>query len=263
MFDIEPGGQPLPPQEERKFLLDPSRASDIWLQASARLWQQPRDVARPVTYHRTTYFDTSDHAFFRGAGTVARRLRVREYATACTPGSALELGRSCFLELKQSAHGMRTKVRLELEAGDVDRRLAELASAGLVPCLTTWYQRAALADAAQSIRVTLDSDIRYCPPQPIGAPCDAPPAAFARASSLILEIKAGGPLPAWLRALVHPLEEASEFSKFGAGMEAAGLRTPDDSRLRCYSGAWPAPEVESRLNTTSGEPRTSGGATRI
>jgi hypothetical protein len=131
--------------------------------------------------------------------------------------------RPCFLELKQSAHGMRNKARLELEAPQVGDHLEQFGGAGLMPCLTTWYKRSALTDATESVRVTLDSELAYCPPQPIGGPCSAEPIAFARANALVLEIKTWGKLPGWLAQLVRTLREAADFSKFRAGMQAATL----------------------------------------
>ena len=230
MSESAASGLILSPQGETKFLLEATTAEQIWQRATAVMHPQVRDAARPFTYHRTTYFDTRDHAYFRGMGAVARRVRVREYATARTPGTALELMRPCFLELKQSAHGMRSKSRLEIEASEVGRHVAQMAGTGLFPCLTTWYQRTALTDATESIRMTLDSDIRYCPPQPIGAACRAAPAAFASADAVVLEIKAWGPLPQWLLALVRSIEEACDFSKFRAGMQAAGVCTEERER---------------------------------
>lgn len=208
-------------QGERKFLLDIDTATDIWTRASARLRPQLRDETRPITYHRTTYFDTPDHAYFRGTGGVARRIRVREYATACAPGASPTLMRPCFLELKQSSHGMRSKERLELEAPEVGNHLSQFGGPGLQPCLTTWYKRVALTDATESLRITLDSELAYCPPQPIGGPCTAEPIAFARAGSLVLEVKTWGGMPVWLMAIVRTLQEARDFSKFRAGMQAA------------------------------------------
>lgn len=210
-------------QGERKFLLDVATATDIWLRASACLRPQLREAGRPITYHRTTYFDTPDHAYYRGAGGVARRIRVREYATACAPGTAPVLMRPCFLELKQSSHGMRSKVRLELEAAEVGNHLEQFGGAGLMPCLTTWYKRTALTDATESIRVTLDSELAYCPPQPIGGPCSPEPLAFARSNALVLEIKSWGHLPPWLAAIMRTLKEAADFSKFRAGMQAVAI----------------------------------------
>jgi hypothetical protein len=208
-------------ESERKFLVDAETANDIWLRAGRHLQPQVRDTTRPVTYHRTTYFDTPDHAYFRGAGPVATRVRVREYATAAHEGEALRLMRPCFLELKQSANGLRHKSRLEIEGPELKGHLARFCGHGLLPCLTTWYRRRALTDPSEWIRMTLDMDLRYCAPQEIGAPCRTPESEFARASSLVLEIKTWGPLPSWLRALVLRLEEAADFSKFRAGMQAA------------------------------------------
>lgn len=224
-------------QGERKFLLDLETATAIWTRASARLRPQLRDATRPITYHRTTYFDTPDHAYFRGAGTVARRIRVREYATACVAGASPTLMRPCFLELKQSHHGMRSKQRLELEAPEVDNHLTRFGGPGLQPCLTTWYKREALTDGTDNVRVTLDSDLAYCPPQPIGGPCIAQPAAFARAGSLVLEIKTWGFIPSWLAALLTTLEEATNFSKFRAGMQAAGVIAAPSAPLASVDAA--------------------------
>ena len=210
-------------QGERKFLLDVATATDVWLRASEHLRPQLRDATRPITYHRTTYFDTPDHAYYRGTGGVARRIRVREYATACAPGTPPVLMRPCFLELKQSSHGLRSKARLELEAPEVGNHLEQFGGAGLMPCLTTWYKRVALTDSTESIRVTLDSELAYCPPQPIGAPCTTEPQAFARAGALVLEIKSWGHMPAWLAMLVRSLQETQDFSKFRAGMQAAAM----------------------------------------
>ena len=207
-------------QGEQKFLLEADMARDIWLRASSRLRPRLWDADRPITFHRTTYFDTPDHAYYRGTGPVAQRVRVREYAYARTAGAALELNRPCFFELKRSSHGQRSKTRLEIDASEVDRHLAQVGDT-LLPCLTTWYQRAALTDDTESIRITLDTDIHYCPPQQIGTPCAPALPAFARASSPILEIKTWGPLPGWLRALVRSIEEATVFSKFRAGMQEA------------------------------------------
>ncbi len=223
MPETAPGALLMAQQAERKFLLDASSAEVIWRRASARLHPQLRDADRPVTYHRTTYFDTLDHAYYRGAGPVAQRVRVREYATASSPGATLLLMRPCFLELKQSSHGMRSKTRLEIDdACEVDRHLDAVGGPGLVPCLTTWYQRAALTDGSERIRITLDSEIRYCAPQPLGAPCAEAPPSCERPSALVLEIKVWGVLPPWLRKLVRSIEEAADFSKFRAGMQAVG-----------------------------------------
>src|SRR5687768_9547467 len=101
-------------QGEQKFLLDAETAREIWLRASARLRPRLWVSDRPITFHRTTYFDTPDYAYYRGTGPFSQRIRVREYASARVDGEPLELQRSCYLELKRSAHGRRSKTRFEL-----------------------------------------------------------------------------------------------------------------------------------------------------
>ena len=61
----------LSPQGETKFLLEAQAAGEIWQRATDLMHPQVRDAARPFTYHRTTYFDTPDHAYFRGGGPVS------------------------------------------------------------------------------------------------------------------------------------------------------------------------------------------------
>ena len=207
-------------QGERKFLVDAPTAQRVWELASMRLCAETRDSSRPFTYHRTTYFDTPDHVYYRGDGPVATRIRVREYASAPGPGVAPTLTKPCFLELKQSAFGRRNKTRYEIEAQEIESHLTRFGGVKLLPCLTTWYRRTALTDAGERIRITLDSDLRYCEPQRIGGPCEVDPACCARVEDLVLEVKVWGSPPAWLRQLLRTLREAEEFSKFRAGMRA-------------------------------------------
>ena len=126
---------------------------------------------------------------------------------------------------------------MEIDGPDLDGHLSRFCGDGLQPCLTTWYRRAALTDPSEWIRMTLDMDLRYCAPEAIGAPCRTPSNEFARASSLVLEVKTWGPLPAWLRALVRELEEAADFSKFRAGMQAAGV---EPSTYLAIAGSGPS-----------------------
>ena len=84
----------------------------------------------------------------------------------------------CVLELKQSAAGLRSKSRLTMAPGDVASYLARVAGAradaALLPCMTTWYQRSALTDPEDRIRITLDRRVRFCVPTPVGSPCTGP-----------------------------------------------------------------------------------------
>jgi hypothetical protein len=231
-----PEGDLILNQREHKYLLDAHTAFSFWEIATTRLTAHCRDSSRPLNYVRTTYFDTDDFAYYRGtASTVARRLRAREYAAAAAPDETPELTGVCVLELKQSASGLRSKSRINIAPGDVASFLAKFSGnrkdAPLQPCMTTWYQRAALTDADDRIRVTLDSRIRFCAPTPVGTPClgAEPPEVLAHGPAFVLEIKLWDEPPSWLTRAMRGLKEAVGFSKFTAGMraaEAVGLIKP-------------------------------------
>jgi hypothetical protein len=215
-------------QREQKYLLDAHSAFTFWELASARLQPHRRDYYKPLMFIRTTYFDTPDFAYYRGLGsTVSRRLRAREYAASADMHAVPQLSGECVLELKQSASGLRSKSRVHVPAGDVGSYLANMPSARadrpLVPCMTTWYQRAALTDDKDRIRVTLDSRVRFCAPVAVGTPITAiePDEVLANGPPFILEIKLWEDPPAWLGRAMAGLEEAVGFSKFMAGMRAA------------------------------------------
>jgi hypothetical protein len=216
----------IPEQGEQKFVLDADAARLVWRVTTSKLRLHHREADRPVTYHRTTYYDTPDYAFYRGTGSRHRRLRVREYATAPRPGAAPVLMPGCFVELKESAGGIRHKTRFELPHADVPAALARFHDGPLGACLMTWYQRSALSDATSDLRVTLDSRIAFCRPVPLGGPLSAmlPETAFARGPDYILEVKAQRELPPWLVLLLRGLRETLGFSKFQAGMQAAERR---------------------------------------
>ena len=213
-------------QHEHKYLLDAWAARRVWTVASRHL-PSLQDPARPFAFVRTTYFDTADRAYQRSAqGEVSQRLRVREYATATVCGEAPTVADRCFLELKQSANGRRTKARLELEPRAVPAELARHADAPLTPVLTTWYQRRSLGDADGNLRITLDEGVTFCAPISVGSPGgDTAPKVLARGPGLVLEIKHWGDVPLWLKQALLGLKEAVGFSKFNAGMLAiAGIR---------------------------------------
>jgi hypothetical protein len=214
-----------PDQGERKFLLDAETACVVWRVIGGRLRPHHRDAERPLTFHRTTYFDTPDFAYYRGSGALNRRLRVREYATAAHASDLPILTGGCYLELKQSSGGRRAKTRLALPPDQVDTELERIGDGMLAPCLMTWYHRAALSDDSERLRVTLDSRLVYCRPGRVGGdPAGEPRGMFARGPDYILEIKAWGELPAWLVLMLRGLRESVGFSKFRAGMQAAEHR---------------------------------------
>lgn len=215
-----------PDEHEHKYLLDRETAGAIWIAAGRHLAAQIQDATRPIGFVRTTYFDTRDLAYFRSVRErVARRIRVREYATTRCPGEPLRLSERCFLELKQSAGGLRQKTRLELDPRHVPAHLAIHPDAPLAAVLTTWYRRMSLADEDERLRLTLDDEICFCAPSTIGSPCAAiPPAVLSRWPTMVLEIKRRGDAPEWLDRALRGLDEARGFSKFNAGMRSV-LRT--------------------------------------
>jgi VTC domain-containing protein len=208
-------------QHEHKFLLDADAARLVWAAASPHL-EPLEDTTRPIAYVRTTYFDTPDLACYRSArGPVARRIRVREYASATSTDEPPRLAERCFLELKRSAGGLRSKTRLEIEPQTLAEVLARDADGPLMPVLTTWYHRRSLADRDGRLRLTLDDGICFCAPATVGGPCAlTPPGVLARWPGLVLEIKRWGASPAWLTKALRGHVEAVGFSKFSAGMLA-------------------------------------------
>ncbi len=208
-------------QGERKYLLDAPAAEAFWSIATEHLRPQLDVDARPVAYSRTTYFDTPDLAYFRSTsqGGVARRLRVREYAYSADPDAVPVVGSRCFVELKQSSGGLRSKTRVAVAAADVPAQLVAVAGeSALQPCVATWYRRRALTDDT-GLRVTLDDRLLLCKPRPLGS-AFAEPEIVGRGPAFILEVKHWDAPPTWLAHALAGLEEAINFSKFMLGMRA-------------------------------------------
>jgi hypothetical protein len=215
-------------ERERKYLLDGDSARAFWAVASSCLLPQHDGDARPYAYVRTTYFDTPDLAYFRSChGPIARRLRVREYAKAAHADETPVLADRCYLELKQSAEGMRAKTRVALRHDEVEAQLATLAGAPLAPCVATWYRRRALVDDATRLRVTLDERLLLCRPTPLGGSFGAlrPHDVLGHGPPFVLEIKLSGSTPAWLASALGGMHEAVGFSKFMLGMSAIAAQS--------------------------------------
>ncbi len=98
---------------EQRFLLTHAQTVAFLRAVSAHIVPELHDRARPLSFTRTTYLDSVDLAYLRScAGRVARRLRLREYAVASTLLEPPLLTGDCFLELKESAGTVRSKLRL-------------------------------------------------------------------------------------------------------------------------------------------------------
>lgn len=238
---------------EQRFLLTHAQTVAFLRAVSAHTMPELHDRARPLSFTRTTYLDSVDLAYLRScAGRVARRLRLREYAAASTLLEPPLLTGDCFLELKESAGTVRSKIRLAapryvleriIEGSiDIDSGLDCLADAGAknalaalraeiaarrpVPCLTTWYRRASLSGEDGRVRLTLDQGLSFCEPQPLGDPGDdaRPSGVIARGPARVLEVKLHGQRPAWLEQATAGLAPAPSFSKFQMGMVALRRR---------------------------------------
>lgn len=215
---------PVLDEGERKFLVEADAARAFWEIATAKLQPRVEVDARPIAYSRTTYYDTPDLAYYRSGHTaVARRLRVREYGHAAHTDELPVLGDQCFVELKQSANGMRSKARRMVDTAQVPASLTELAGdATLEPCVATWYRRRALTDGANTLRVTLDDHLMLCRPRPLGSSFSplTDDEIVGHGPAFIVEVKSFGPFPGWLSRALEGLQEAVGFSKFMLGMGA-------------------------------------------
>jgi hypothetical protein len=257
---------------ELRFLLTRAEAARFLDGAAGRASKTTYDPDRPISYTRTTYFDTADAVYLSpAAGEPARRLRIRQYATAGAPDEPPVFSGVGFVELKQHLGAARSKLRLAATAAEIAALLAdpqaavraalasgrdetpacivaqELAIATMAPRLSTWYQRTCLTVTGEPLRITLDEGLQFCRPQPSGragrpaAPTSRDVAAAFPAR--ILEVKHCGCLPAWLESLLAGLRPApAHFSKFRIGMEALAHELAIDTRLAAPAAA-PAPII--------------------
>jgi SPX domain protein involved in polyphosphate accumulation len=235
-----------PFEREQRFLLSRSETVSFLQAVGSKCTQERYDSGQLLSYTRTTYLDTDDLSYFRSfENGVARRLRLREYAVASTLDETPMLtGVSC-LELKQSTGNARTKIRFSASPRTLRRLLAgeaqldieddspaqlmalsalraELAGRRVTPCLTTWYRRTCLSGEEGRVRITLDQDLSFCPPEALGDETGsvAPAQVVERGPARILEIKYCGDPPDWLASATTQLTAAPTFSKFRMGMMA-------------------------------------------
>ncbi len=236
-----------PFDHELRFLLSRGEMRRFLDAVAARAAVEIYDPARPISYTRTTYLDTDNLLYFRsGDAEPARRLRVREYAVAAAPKDDPVLSGVAFIELKQHAGDARSKVRLGATPSGIMRLLrergaleqaaapesalaaiaVELALPTMAPRLATWYRRLCLTGEGRRVRITLDENLTFCRPQPIGQIGDpATPGereVIAAFPARVLEVKHCGEMPLWLGPALESLQPADSFSKFRMGMTALG-----------------------------------------
>jgi hypothetical protein len=236
-----------PFQIEQRFLLTRAQLIAFYGAIARHATLELYDRAHPISYTRTTYFDTDDGAYFQSCETpISRRLRLREYAGATALDQAPSLTGICFLELKQNAGNVRSKVRLaaplavlaELlrQQGAFDAHAAGLedmaalraiqhelvAGRSVKPRLTTWYRRSCMAAEGGRVRITFDENLTFCQPQRpgMGVPGEivGPKDIVAQGPARVLEIKQFGETPEWLLRAIGGLSPATNFSKFRMGM---------------------------------------------
>ncbi len=235
-----------PLTHELRFLLTRGETIRFLDALDGRTQVATYDPEHPVSYTRTTYFDTADSAYLTSSvDEPARRLRVRQYAAAATPDEPPVFSGVGFIELKQHLGASRSKVRLAASADEIARLLKdpraavagapddqplavvgrELAIPTMAPRLSTWYRRVHLITPEAPVRLTLDEGLQFCRPQPVT--CAGVPATPAQRDvvaafpSRILEVKHAGTLPPWLERLLAGFQPApAHFSKFRLGMQA-------------------------------------------
>lgn len=227
---------------EFKFTLSVDRMQEFFAATTGLLVDKVYDPARPIAFSRTTYFDSADHKYLASSGTAqSRRLRVREYADAVAEGAPVELTGLCYLELKTNRAGQRSKQRLAVFPEDMIEMLRtrrvrlthlgdhhradvvhalseELADPTLHPVVTTWYRRRTLVDRDERVRVTIDTDLAFCPPTSFDRV--PPEVVFSWASYCIVEVKYQDAPPLWLGSVLAELGAPQRLSKYALAMQA-------------------------------------------
>ena len=102
-----------------------------------------------------------------------------------------------------------------------------MAGVTLVPQLMTWYRRQTLVDAGERVRMTLDTEIAFCPPLEAGVMSGlesydcGPVRAVGQAPACLLEIKYERVAPDWLADAVRMLGvlPVVRLSKYVMGMQ--------------------------------------------
>ncbi|MBI2896701.1 MAG: VTC domain-containing protein [Deltaproteobacteria bacterium] len=234
-------------EREQKFVVGERGVAELLRAIAGRARPVLWDLDRPIAWARTTYLDTEDLRLFRSrADRVARRLRVREYASARSIGDPPVLTGACALELKESIGDLRAKVRFfggperiwrlarlgvcdGMDGDDPELRAIarHLGDADLAPRVTTLYRRVSFTAEDGCVRITIDHDLGYYRPPQGGAAGDPaePPEPVGSCAAKILEVKTSTELPAWLRDALRGLKEAEGFSKFELATLASTLTT--------------------------------------
>lgn len=225
-------------ERERKFVTTPEAVVQFLAAVEPLTVLRVHDLERPIAYNRTTYLDTAELTLLRSSrtGPVARKLRIREYASAETPDAVPTLANACYLELKESGDSFRSKIRLNADPALLTRlwsadtcsdstetleALYRLVREERVqPKLTTWYRRVTRLSLDEATRITVDSGLCFARPMlPGEKPLSREPRTLvSRVPFPVVEVKCAGEVPQWLAEPLEPLREVPGFSKFETGM---------------------------------------------
>lgn len=224
---------------ELKYLVDTRIQTALCSLMRARMLRG-EFVEEDGTYHvLSQYFDGPGLPFFfdKLDGAESRvKVRLRTYGFRFGPRSPW------FLELKKKQNWAVSKLRIQLEPGTIDPydpaswdaiRHPELGSflaardlMQLQPTAQIWYQREALADAEDKLRITWDTTIRALWPgeEMSHALLYDPERAAVPDRLAVVEIKSAQTLPHWLTELIQRagLSPVS-VSKYVHAVNALGL----------------------------------------
>lgn len=236
-------------ESEYRYQLASAEARALVRLAADHLSHDVYNPKNPVSYTRTTYFDTADRALAKSLSEpVTRRLRVRQYASAPTTVAEPLLDSSAFLECKDSSGLRRLKTRYrtrpetlralltgslatvseeDMKALRAQPRLYEFVRAirreEYQPVFSTWYRRVSLSTTG--VRITIDENVNFCGPQAIGdvGTRARPKHTFDLLAGRIVEIKLTGAAPSWLANAMVSLPSVATPSKFQRGLSAISL----------------------------------------
>ena len=100
---------------ERRYVLCAVEAAEALRALGSRLVREVFDRERPLSFTRTVYLDTGDLEYLRSSyRPVARRLRVRQYASARGLFDIPLFTSPVYLELKESCGATRLKRRISM-----------------------------------------------------------------------------------------------------------------------------------------------------
>lgn len=226
-------------EHERRFVVDRQQADQLLERLTGRLVLDDHHADTAACYSRTTYLDTDRLDYLAsGSRSIARRVRIREYASASPADAPPVLGTRSYLELKESAGEIRSKKRVAAESSSLWSVIAnqgagfealgagseawnaieaELCNGTLRPRMTSWYRRWSFHAPEAAVRVTIDEGIAYC--KPTLTPEAEPTEVVGYGPGRVIEVKHRGNAPRWLTEALTGLPQDPAFSKFRHGME--------------------------------------------